>query len=95
MTVNDPQSEIELDFEPAKRVLCRANAFVLANLPPIVDVSRLREGDADEDYFVDVPARCLHDIGDLITPLEYIALMRFDVGVGVMPIARKDTRTAL
>ena len=75
-------------------MLCRANAFVLANLAEVVDVSRLREGDAEDDYFINVPARSLHDIGDLITPLEYIALMRFDVGLGVMPIARKDTRTA-
>ena len=95
MTVNDPRSDTELDFESAKRVLSRANAFVLANLPQFADVSRLREGDFDEDYFLEVPAHRRHDIGELITPLEYLALMRFDVGLGVMPVPSRDTGTTL
>lgn len=95
MTINDPRSDIELDFESARRVLCRANAFVLAKLPQIADVSRLREGDHEDDYFLEVPARCRHDIGVLITPLEYLALMRFDVGLRVMPIPSKETKTTL
>ena len=95
MTINDPRSDIELDFEAARRVLCRANAFVLANLPQIVDMNCVREGDAEDDYFIDVPARHRHKLGTLITPLEYEALIRFDVGLGIMPIPRSETTTAI
>lgn len=95
MTINHPRSEIELDFESARRVLCRANAFVLANLLQIAGVSGLREGDHEDDYFLEVPARRRHGIGARITPLEYLALMRFDVGLGVMPIPSKETTTTL
>lgn len=90
MTAIQPESEIELDLEPAKRALRRANAFVLANLPGLMDVSRLREGDGEDDFFIDVPPCRLYDVGEPVAHLENLAIERFNVGLGVMPIPRKE-----
>lgn len=94
MTMAQPQSEVELELEPAKRALRRANAFVLANLPKLMDVSRLREGDDEDDYFIDVPPRRLYDVGEPVAHLENLAIERFNVGLGVMPIPRRELRAA-
>lgn len=95
MAANIRQPEIEIDLVTASRVLYRANAFVLANLSSLVDTRGLREGDWEEDYFVDLPSRRLHEVGSHLTRLERLALDRFNVGLGVMPIPIKDFEPAL
>ncbi|HEY0394593.1 MAG TPA: hypothetical protein VGD01_08860 [Candidatus Elarobacter sp.] len=87
MIAHRTQPEADLDLESARRVLRRANAYVLASLPALVDVRTLREGDFEDDYFVEVPCRRLPEVGDRLAHLKFIATERFDVGFSIMSIA--------
>jgi hypothetical protein len=86
MTVYHTQPEVERELVRTGRVLRRANAFFLANLSRIVDIARLREGDDEEDYFIEVPASQLHEVGQRIADLELSVSERFGVGISAFPI---------
>ena len=86
MIANRAQSDpdAELDFDSASRALRRANAYVLANLLPLVDLKRVREGDFEDDYFIEVPCNRLPDVSDRLVELKRMAIDRFDVDLGLM-----------
>jgi hypothetical protein len=86
MTANSAPSAPVLDLDSARRVLRRANAYVLAQLPALVDVRTLREGDFGDDYFVDVPCARLLDVTDRLAQLAHVVSDRFDVGLDIMRI---------
>ena len=79
------------------RILSRANAFFLANLVPVIDVAGLTEGDADDDYYVEVPTNRLAEVERQLTTVKMAALDRFNAHVSMFPIilAVKPTVTAL
>ena len=87
MIANRTQTDPLLDLESASRALRRANAYVLANLAPLVDLRRLREGDFDDDYYVEVPCSRLPEVAMRLAQLRRIALDRFGVDVCLMWIA--------
>ena len=86
MTLYNASPEIEPELVRAGRVLRRANAFFLSNLARLVDITRLRDGNGEEDYVVDVPANQLHEVDQRIADLELAVYERFDVGISVLPI---------
>ena len=81
-----PERELPRDLARALRMLAPANAFFVANLARIVDVTKLTEGDEEFDYFVPVPANQLHDVTQRIADLKFAVQERFGVGISVMPI---------
>jgi len=93
MTANTTDTAPALDFTPASRALRRANAFVLANLASIIDVNDMSDGYDEDDYFVAIPSRRLHTVGDRICQLETAAFFRFDAGLSIMPKAVNDIET--
>ena len=84
MSAGYTQADPFLDLDSASRILRRANAYVLANLAPLVDLAKLREGDFEDDYFVEVPCSRLVEVGDKLAELTCVAIERFDVGLGLM-----------
>jgi hypothetical protein len=87
MTVYNTEPDVERELGRAGRVLRRANVFFLVNLARIVDITGLREGDDEKDYFVDVPASQLHEVDQRIADLEYEVRHRFDAEVSAMAMA--------
>ncbi|MBV8368043.1 MAG: hypothetical protein JO036_03760 [Candidatus Eremiobacteraeota bacterium] len=77
-------SDAELDFDSASRALRRANAYVLANLSALVDLRCVREGDFEDDYFIEVPCSRLPEVSNRLIQLKRIAADRFDVDLGLM-----------
>ena len=84
MIANRTQSDPDLDLESASHALRRANAYVLANLSSLVDLKGLREGDFEDDYFLEVPCSRLPEVGDRMVALRRLALDRFDVDLSLM-----------
>jgi hypothetical protein len=87
MTVYNTEPDVERELERAGRVLRRANIFFLVNLARIVDITRLQEGDDEQDYFVEVPASQLHEVSQRIADLNYDVRHRFHAEISAMPIA--------
>ena len=81
MTVNDARKLVR-----ASRTLSRANAFFIVNVASVVDVTRFTEGDADDDYYVEVPANRLAEVGWDLSAVTIAVLDRFDAHVSVLPI---------
>ena len=81
-----PEHELPKDVAQALRMLAPANAFFVANLARIVDVTTLTEGDEEYDYFVPVPAKQLHEVSQRIADLKFTVQERFGIGISVMPI---------
>jgi hypothetical protein len=90
MTVYNTEPDVERELERAGRVLRCANVFFLVNLARIVDITRLREGDDEQDYFVEVPASRLHEVGQRIADLNYDVRHRFHAEVSAMAIPVPD-----
>jgi hypothetical protein len=84
MTVNDAEELVR-----ASRVLRRANASFLVNLARIVEVTWLSEGDAEDDYFVEIPSHQLHVVGLRVADAKFAVCDRFDVGISAFPIPVK------
>jgi esterase/lipase superfamily enzyme len=87
MSDNRIQSDALLDLHSASRALRRANACVLADLSALVDLRLLREGDFDDDYYVEVPCSRLPEVGSRLAQLKRIAADRFGVELNLMWIA--------
>jgi hypothetical protein len=86
MTIFDTDHEMSKEVARTVRVLAPANAFFIANLARIVDVSGLAEGDGEFDYFVPVPANELHEVSQRVADLEFAVQERFGVGISALPI---------
>lgn len=81
MTMNDAEEMVH-----AARVLSRANARFLTSLIPFVDVTSLREGDRDYDYYVDVPSHRLAEVDLDLSGASIDVLERFDAHVAIFAI---------
>lgn len=87
MIVYNTEPDVERELLRAGRVMRRANIFFLVNLAKFADITSLREGDDEDDYFIDVPASRLHDVGLQIADLHYEVRHRFGAEVRAMAIA--------
>lgn len=90
MTVFGARGQGAEEVARASRLLRPANAFFLASLAHIVDVSNLREGDAEFDYCVPVRTTQLHEVSQQIADLQLAVQERFGVGISAMPIPVAD-----
>jgi len=78
---------VKAEFEPALvefgRVLARASIFFLRELGGIVDVTGLREGDEEHDYFLEVPAEQLDAVRPRVAELLHSVQEQFGVEISV------------
>jgi hypothetical protein len=86
MTIYTDDYEMSKEAAGAARIFVPATAFFMSSLARIVDVTQLREGDDEYDYFVSVPADRLHEIDLRISDLECTVKERFGVRITIMPI---------
>ena len=68
------------------RMITPATAFFFSNLARLVDLTQLREGDADYDFLVRVPLERLHELDLQIADLTIEVQKRFGVKINIMPI---------
>ncbi|GEM_PF-4114916 len=86
MTVFSVKPEVEPALIQYGRVLCRASIFFLQNLADIVDVTCLREGDEEYDYFLEVPADQLEVVRERVSALQRTVQEQFDIEISVNPM---------
>jgi hypothetical protein len=72
--------------EMAAERLRPANAFFLARLARLVDISTLTVGDDEFDYFIRVPSDRLNAFNEQITDLQLEVLQRYHVGISAFAI---------
>ena len=82
---------IKPDLEPALiqfgRTLARASIFFLNNLGDMVDMSSLKEGDDEYDYFLEVRADELEPVGRRVADLQRTVLQQFGIEIRIKPKA--------
>jgi hypothetical protein len=83
MTVFSIDPTLEPELIEFGRVLARASIFFMTSLGDIVDVTRLREGDEEYDYLLDVPADRLDAVSRRIGDLERTIRERFEIDIKV------------
>lgn len=86
MTIYTDECVMSKEVAEALRILVPATAFFVSNLAGIVDITKLREGDEEYDYFVSVPADRLHEMDLRISDLKHTVQERFGVTITIMPI---------
>jgi len=83
---------IEPDLEPALiqfgRTLAQASIFFLKSLGNVVDLSCLKEGDDEYDYFLAIRADELELVDRRVADLQRAVLEQFGVAISIklMPI---------
>jgi hypothetical protein len=85
MTVYSVKPELEPALIQFGRVLRRASIFFLKSLGDIVDVTCLREGDEEYDYFLEVAADQLDVVSQRVAELERTIQEQFGIEITVMP----------
>ncbi|HZY95634.1 MAG TPA: hypothetical protein VFE35_00880 [Candidatus Cybelea sp.] len=86
MTVYTDDYVMSKEAAQAFRIAVPAIAYFMSNLARIVDITQIREGDDEYDYFVSVPADRLHEMDLRITDLKFKVQERFGVTITIMPI---------
>ena len=81
---------IKPELEPALiqfgRTLVRASIFFLKKLGDMVDLSCLKEGDYEYDYFLEVRADELELVGRQVADLQRTVLQQFGIEISVKPM---------
>ncbi|MBV8368042.1 MAG: hypothetical protein JO036_03755 [Candidatus Eremiobacteraeota bacterium] len=82
---------IKPELEPALiqfgRTLVRASIFFLQKLGDIVDLSCLKEGDDEYDYFLEVRVDELELVGRRVAELQRAVLQQFGMEITLKPKA--------
>ena len=82
---------IKPELEPALiqfgRTLVRASIFFLKKLGDVVDLTCLKEGDDEYDYFLEVRADELEPVGRRVADLQRTVLQQFGIEIRIKPKA--------
>jgi hypothetical protein len=93
MTIYTDDDVMSKHVARALRVLAPATAYFMRNLAGIADVTQLREGDDEYDFFLHVPADQLHEMDQRISDLKFAVRDRFGVMITIMPIPVAEAGT--
>ena len=86
MTTYRSKPELEPALIQFGRTLVRASIFFLQKLGDAVDLSCLKEGDDEYDYFLEVRADELELVGRQVADLQRTVLQQFGIEISVKPM---------